>query len=430
MIITRKIEIYVCETDKEMKKNYMNTIYGWRDSVRAAANIAVSHKFLQQNVRNFMYLQSDVMERFAQEHPEHVTINKKTGKKQINYNVSDIIKNEKGLSEQNVTYRLMASMLKGKVPADIYSCLNQAVSKICKETMTEVMRGESTLRSYKNNIPIPFSAKALSNIHSVEEEITNAETGVIRKVKRYYFTLFGIPFACMMGHDRSNNGIIIERCIDKVNKDYKEYKICSSSIAFQKVVDRVTGKKKQKLFLYLCVDIPLKKNKVDPKKKMYCYLGLTHPIIYNYEVQAKNIFDNGVKWCNIGDAEQFLYRRVQIQQAMKRCQINCRWSKGGKGRKRKLQALDRFAEKEKNYVTTMLHSYSKVLVDRAIKNGCGTIVLVNQESREEKAKEDNQKGEPFVLRNWSYYGLKSMIKYKAKMAGDIKVDEFGKETEE
>ena len=37
--------------------------------------------------------------------------------------------------------------------------------------------------------------------------------------------------------------------------------------------------------------------------------------------------------------------------------------------------------------------------------------------REEKAKEDNAKGEPFVLRNWSYYGLKTKIEYKAKQYG-------------
>ena len=424
MIITRKIEIYVHEEDKEMKKNYMNTIFGWRDAVREAANIAVSHKFLQQNVRNFMYLQPDVMERFTQEHPDRVTKNKKTGKEQIKYNVSDVIKDEKGLSEQNVTYRLLSSMLKGKVPADIYSCLNQAISKTCKETMTDVMRGDTTLRSYKNNIPMPFSAKALSNIHGVEEDVINTETGKTRKVKRYYFTLFGVPFACFMGHDRSNNDVIIDRCISG------EYKMCSSSIAFQKVTDRVTGKKKQKLFLYLCVDMPQKENKLDSKKVMYCYLGLAHPIEYNYEVQAKNIFDSGVKWCSIGDAEEFLYRRVQIQAAMRRCQMNCRWTKGGKGRKRKTQALDRFAEKEKNYVHTKLHTYSRALIDRAVKNGCGTIVLVNQEPREEKAKDDNQKGEPFVLRNWSYFGLKTMIEYKAKMAGIEVISQKEKEDEE
>jgi transposase len=42
---------------------------------------------------------------------------------------------------------------------------------------------------------------------------------------------------------------------------------------------------------------------------------------------------------------------------------------------------------------------------------------MNQTKREEKAKSDNQNGEPFVLRNWSYYGLKEKIDYKAKMVG-------------
>lgn len=64
MVITRKIEIYVCESDKELKKEFMNTVFGWRDAVRKAANLIVSHKFVQQNVRDFMYLQEDVRERF------------------------------------------------------------------------------------------------------------------------------------------------------------------------------------------------------------------------------------------------------------------------------------------------------------------------------------------------------------------------------
>ena len=425
MIITRKIEIYVHEEDKEMKRNYMNTIYGWRDAVRKAANLIVSHRFVQQNVRDFVYLQDDVLERLDIKDKPLVYKEKKSGNFKLAYkNPKDIIKDEKGLSEQNTTYRLISSFLKGRVPSDIYTCLNQNIASSYKESAGDLAVGESSLRSYKNNIPIPFSSKSLSNLHGIEEDVINADTGVTRKVKRYYFTLFGIPFACVMGHDRNNNGVIIDRCLTG------EYKLCSSSIAFKKVTDRLTGKKKQKLFLLLCVDMPLKENKVDPKKKMFCYLGLAHPIEYNYEVQAKNIFDSGVQWCSIGTAEQFLYRRVQIQQAMKRCQMNCRWTKGGKGRKRKMQALDRFSEKEKNYVTTMLHTYSKALVDRAVRNGCGAIVLVNQKPREEKALADNQNGEPFVLRNWSYFGLKKMIEYKAKMAGDIKVTEIGKEDEE
>ena len=399
MVITRKIEIYVCESDKELKKEFMNTVFGWRDAVRKAANLIVSHKFVQQNVRDFMYLQEDVRERFL--------IVDKQGKAKVKFNVSDILEKGPGMSEQNVTYRLISSMLKGKVPADIYSCLNQAVAKIFKETVTDVNKGEAALRNYKNNIPIPSSAKSISNIHKAADG-------------HFYFTLFGVPFACMLGRDRSNNEAIIERCING------EYKLCSSSIAFQKVISRDTGKKKNKLFLYLCVDIPKKEVELNPKKSMYCYLGLSHPIEYNYEVLAKNIYDSGVKWSYIGTAEEFLYRRVQIQAAMKRCQQNCRYTSGGKGRKRKLQALNRFEEKEKNYVQTKLHTYSRMLVDKAIKNHCGTIVLVNQEPREEEAKVDNQNGEPFVLRNWSYYGLKTMISYKAKMVG-IEVITVGKE---
>ena len=87
---------------------------------------------------------------------------------------------------------------------------------------------------------------------------------------------------------------------------------------------------------------------------------------------------------------------------------------------RKLQAINRFMEKEKNYVHTRLHTYSRELVNRALENKCATIILVDQEPREKKAKEDNVKGDPLVLRNWSYFGLKTMIYYKAKMYG-IKV---------
>lgn len=401
MVITRKIEIFVHEEDKELKKNYQHTLFEWRDAVRKAANLIVSHKFVQQNVRDFMYLQDDIRERF-------MVTDEKTGEVKVKFNVSDTLKNEKGMSEQNTTYRLISSVLKGKVPADIYSCLNQAVAKTFKETVMDINKGEATLRSYKNNIPMPFSAKALSNIHKADDG-------------RFYFTLFGIPFACRLGKDRSDNASVIERCIKG------EYKICSSSIAFEKTVNRETGKKKQKLFLFLCVDIPKKEVKVDKNKALYAYLSIANPIVFSCNVKAKNEFDSGVKFFKIGSKEEFLYRRIQIQAAVRRCQIDNRYTKGGKGRKRKCQAIERYHDKEKNYVDTKLHVYSRKLVDFAVKFGCGTIYLVNQPEREEKAKKDNEKGDSLVLRNWSYFGLKTKIGYKAKLVG-IEIKMLGKES--
>jgi len=364
MIITRKIQVFVSEADNDLKKEMVHTVYQWRDLVRKAANTIVAHKFCQEQIKDFVYLKDEIKDKFY---------------------VKDIIKDGKGMSEQNTTYRVLADMLKGKVPSDIYTCLNQAVGNSYKETRKDIYIGKASLRTYKNNIPMPFSAKALSNIHWDNES------------KRFYFVLFGIPFATHLGHDRSNNKAIIDRCISG------EYKMCSSSLAIDD--DR------KKMFLYLCVDIPKKDIVLDEKRCTYAFLSPITPIIYSNGKTGIDL-DEDCKGYSIGDKEEFLHGRLQIQEALRRTQIAARYNKGGKGRKRKTQSLDRFHEKELNYINTKLHLYSKLLVESAKRNNSATIILVNQKQKECEAKEDM-----FLLRNWSYYGLIEKIKYKAKMYG-------------
>ena len=383
MIITRKIQIYVSDEDTKEKKEYIHTLYSWRDLVRRGANMIVAHKFTQQNIRDFTYLKDEIKDKFY---------------------VKDILKEGKGMSEQNTTYRLLSDMMKGKVPSDIFSCLNQAVAHTFKETVKDLNIGKASLRSYKNNIPMPFSAKSLSNIHWDEED------------KRFYFTLFGIPFGVALGRDRSNNQVIVERCISG------EYKMCSSSLQIDDA--------KKKMFLLLCVDIPKEEVELKEGKTLYAYLGILNPIVYTVDIQAKREENSGYKVFSIGTKEEFNYRRRQIQEAVRRCQINNRYTAGGKGRERKCQAIDRFHNKENNYVDTKLHTYSRMLVDAAVKNRCDTIYLMHQFPREEKAKEDNAKGEPFVLRNWSYYGLKTKIEYKAKQYGISLKEDKAKNTDD
>lgn len=370
MIITRKIQVFVSEQDSELKKNFIHTLYEWRDLVRKAANIIVSHKFVQDNVKDFVYIKDEIKEKFY---------------------VKDVIKKGKGMSEQNTTYRVLSDLLKGKVPADIYSCLNQAISNTYKKARKDIYIGKASLRNYKNNIPIPFSANALSLKWNKDDE-------------RFYFTLFGIPFVVALGRDMSNNRVIIERCISG------EYKLCSSSIAIDD--------KKKKTFLYLCVDVPQKEVKLKEGKTLYAFLGVLNPIVCTTETYNPFSEDGkGMKVWEIGTAEEFNYRRRQINELCRRVQKDSKYNVGGKGRKRKLQALERFEEKEKNYVETKLHTYSRHLVDLAVKHECDTIYLTKQPERENKAKEDRDKGEDFVLRNWSYYGLKQKIEYKAEMYG-------------
>lgn len=372
MIITRKIQIYVCEEDKNLRKDLVHTIYEWRDLVRRAANTVVAHKFTQENIKDFIYIKDEIKEKFY---------------------VKNILKEGKGMSEQNTTYRVLSDMLKGKVPADIYSCLNQAVANTYKETRKDLYTGKASLRSYKNNIPIPFSAKAIVNLAWNKDE------------KRFSFNLFGIPFATVLGRDRSNNKVIVERVLSG------EYKLCSSSIQI--------NDEKKKMYLLFCIDIPKKETILDPDKKMYAFLSVTNPIVITTEsiINVEDINSDRQNFWMIGTKEEFNYRRIQIQEAVKRCQINNKYSVGGKGRKKKNKALDRFHDKEKNYVDTKLHTYSRMLVDLAVKQECSEIILMNQKEREEIAKDDNLKGKPFVLRNWSYYGLKEKIQYKSDMYG-------------
>jgi len=370
MITTRKIQIYVAEQDATKKKELLHQLYEWRDYVRRAANAIVAHKYVQQNVRDFVYFTDEIQDKFY---------------------IKDCLKQGKGMSEQNTTYRICSAMMKGKVPSDVFSCLNQAVANTFKETLPDILKGNASVRSYKNNIPVPFSGKAISNIHWSEEN------------KRFEFTLFKVPFACALGADRSNNQDVIERCVRG------EYKICGSSY---KIDD-----KKKKIFLLLCVDIPKKEYAPIKDKRLFAFLSVANPITYAVAIKAKQDYDSGIRVFNIGTAEEFNHRRREIQEAVRRCQVNNRYSRGGHGRKRKCKALDRWHEIENNYVDTKLHTYSRMLVDAAVKHQCSEIVLMRQTRREDKAKADNAEGDNYVLRNWTYYGLKDKIGYKAKQFG-------------
>lgn len=373
MVITRKIEVFVCESDKDQRRAYYEKLYANRDIAVKVANMAMSHLFALDNTMPYL----------SDEDKEKVTFLGVKGDKS---------------TKQNAPYVAASEAFKGQADMGMVSCVLQNAQKMYQEDRKRGMWNKS-LRSYKSNMPVPFKKDRFVNLRFAEYENGNGE-----KREGCFFTLIGVPFQMRFGRDRSGNRLIVERVISG------DYKMCTSSLQFDG----------SKIFLLLCVDMPKKDAKVDAKKTLYAYLDVMTPITCTCDVRAAKEYDSGMKFFEIGTKEEFNYRRRQIQEAVRRCQVNNRYSVGGKGRKKKCQAIERWHDKENNYVDTKLHTYSRMLVDLAVKHGCGTIALLNQKPREDKAKEDNQNGEPFVLRNWSYYGLKEKISYKAKMVG-IKV---------
>lgn len=370
MVITRKIEIYICEEDKELRKEYYTKLYDSRDCAVKTANMAVSHLFALDNTMPYL----------SDEAKETVEFLGCKGQKS---------------TKQNAPYVAASEAFKGKADMSMISSVLQNAQKMYQDDRKKGMWNRS-LRSYKADMPVPFKRECFRNLRFAD--YTNGEG---KESNGCFFTLMGIPFQMKFGRDRSGNRLIVERVISG------EYKMCTSSI-------QIDGKK---VFLLLCCDIPKQEVKLDEKKVMYAYLGVMNPIICTCDVKAAKEYDSGYKVWEIGTKEEFNYRRRQIQEAVKRCQVNNRYSTGGHGRKAKCKAIDRWHDKEKNYVGTKLHIYSRMLVDMCIKHRCKTLMLINQKEREEKAKEDAKQGDPLVLRNWSYYGLKEKIAYKCKLAG-------------
>jgi len=370
MVITRKIEVFICEDDKELRKSYYDKLYANRDIAVKVANMAMSHLFALDNTMPYL----------SDEDKETITFLGVKGNK---------------ATKQNAPYVAASQLFKGQADMGMVSCVLQNAQKMYQDDRKKGMWNKS-LRSYKSNMPVPFKADRFLDLRFAEYEDKEG-----KKREGCFFTLMGIPFQCRFGRDRSGNRLIVERVING------EYKMCTSSI-------QVDGRK---VFLMLCVDIPQKEVKLKEDKTLYAFLGVMNPIVCTCDVRAAKEYDSGMKTFEIGTAEEFNYRRRQIQEAVRRCQINNRYSVGGKGRKKKCQAIDRWHDKENNYVDTKLHTYSRLLVDLAVKHSCGKIVLMNQTHREDDAKSENAEGDNFVLRNWTYYGLKEKIAYKCKMYG-------------
>lgn len=375
MIITRKIQIYIPEKDKELRKSYYDKLYNDRYTAVKIANMTVSHLFALDNSMPYL----------SEEDKDTITFLGVKGDK---------------ATRRNAPYVAASEAFKGKIDMGVCSTIQNTVQKSYQEDKKAGMWRRS-LRSYKANMPIPYQSKRFLNLRAEDYKTKDGTTR-----SGIFFTLTGIPFQMAFGRDRSGNRIIVDRIIAG------EYKMVTSSIQ----IDDDKGK----IYLLLCVDIPKKETVLKPDKKLFAFLGVFNPIVCTTEV--KNLYDKDeyeetYKVWEIGTEEEFNHRRRQIQEAVKRCQEHNKYTNGGKGRKKKTKALDRFKNKEKSYVDTKLHTYSRMLVDLAIKHECGEIVLLKQKEREEKAKKDNENEKPFVLRNWSYYGLKEKIQYKSDMHG-------------
>lgn len=121
--------------------------------------------------------------------------------------------------------------------------------------------------------------------------------------------------------------------------------------------------------------------------------------------------DNTYVRQGLGSVDDFLKVRMQTKKRRQQLQKSLTMTKGGKGRQKKLKAMEQFKEKERNFVKTYNHQLSHKIVKFAKDNQCQYINL------EKLTKEGFSNS---LLGSWSYYELQQMIQYKADREG-IKV---------
>jgi len=266
----------------------------------------------------------------------------------------------------------------------MFSCVFQKVKTDFSTALKSgLAKGERQLPYYKRDFPLMVGGRFLKFYNFQDERDSYA----LRFVN-------GINFKVYLG-SRGHKDYSLVEMLSSLSENTSKYKIGQSQITI----------KDGKIFLFLTLKTEYDNSYIPQKNKtLGVALGYSSPIIC--------AFNDSNDVIEIGDSEEFISKRQYMQEFYKNLQSSIKSTKGGRGRKHKLQALERLKNREKNFATHYNHELSKKIVELAVKHNTECIILENIKK--------NRISDFQVLRNWSYYQLHEFIKYKAKVYG-IKV---------
>ena len=426
-IITRKIELKIVRLTDEEYDQQWKYLYQINNTIYQAANRISTHCLFndeyEMRLRLHMPRYKEIDEGLENIKTELEKLNTKKKasdkekrdrllneqrqlvdeRKELDKDVKNKKKDFLQCSKQNSTYQLVSKEFLKYIPAEILTDLNQYVQNNYNNNKRKVKSGERALSTYKKGMGIPFSIKPESGLRLfIKENGIYLKWFKLNNDRKEKEILFRLEF----GKDASNNRCIVERLIES---DRQQKKKGEDYIANNSSIKLVKNGKNTRIFLLLSIDIPAKKQVLDKDVVLGVDLGIKCPL---YLAINKN--DNFKM--QIGDIEHFHNQRTMFQKRFKSLQkLMC--TQGGHGRKKKLEPLEKLKEKERNWVHTQNHVYSREVIKQALKQNAGTI---HMESLKDfgKGKEGYVKDEyKYLLRYWSYYELQSMIEYKAKLEG-------------
>ncbi|EJQ98540.1 RNA-guided endonuclease TnpB family protein [Bacillus mycoides] len=400
MILTRKIKLVIVSENREEGYNLIRTEI--REQHKAL-NLAYNHLYfehnaiqkLKQNDEDYKQKRNKLQELINKKYEEHQkakNLEKKealreayNNKKQELYNFEKEY-NEKarqtyqqvvGFTQQTRVRNLInrECNLMSDTKDGITSKVTQDYKNDCKAGL---LIGKRSLRNYKKDNPLLVRGRSLKFYKEDGDYFIKWNKGTI--------------FKCIL-HIRKKNVVELQSVLENVLLG--AYKVCDSSIGFNN----------KDMILNLSLNIPDKETQgYIPGRVVGVDLGLKIPAYLS-------LSDKVYVRKGIGSIDDFLRVRTQMQKRRRRLQKSLAAVKGGKGREKKLKALDHLKGKEANFAKTYNHFLSTQIVTFAVKNQAGQINMEFLEFDKMKNKS--------LLRNWSYYQLQIMVEYKAKREGII-----------
>ncbi len=236
-IVTRKIQLLVDSSDGAYIHQVLQTVRNWQHLCRQAANFIVSHRYLQEQLPEMVYLSSGAQTTLA---------------------------DNLATSQMNSTYQLLSHKFKGQLPMHIISCLNCVLVSLYNKERAALLSGDRSLRHYRHPMPVPIKGTDIVRLQSVGREFS--------------FQLFRIPLRTYLGKDEDKR-ILLQQTIAG------EVQLCSSSLLVED----------GKLFLLACFKQPIRPLTLNSEVLAEASLSLEYPISlkigkHRYNIGTKESF--------------------------------------------------------------------------------------------------------------------------------------------
>lgn len=421
--ITRKIKMHLCTEglSEEERKAQWSLLYNINDNLYRVANNISSKLYLDEHVDSMVRLKSPEYNAVLKE--LNKTKNKAekaddTQKAEYQKTIAELEARKKELlSEMSVQEKAIreyatematrslaykfANELKSDIYGQILAQVQSIVFKNFENDSKEVKEGKRSIRTYKKGMPIPFPWNK-----SISIEVQKQDSSVDHVYEFYLRWYGGLKFHLDFGKDRSNNRLILKRCLGLDEQCNGKYELQTSSIQLKK------GSQGMELYLLLVVNIPKEQHTLNKNITVGVDLGINVPAYV-----ATNCTEDRMA---IGDRDHFLNTRLAFQRRFHSFQ-RLKGTAEGRGRKKKLKPLERLRAKERNWVRTQNHIFSRDVIKFAIKVNAATIQMEDLSGYGKDKYGNVDEDKKFLLGKWSYYELQNMIKYKANLAG-IKVN--------